>query len=138
MQIHHCSSKTLPSLPFLKISLSFFQQDVCHSLQSKIYVSCYMAAGKYKTITIRVPDGGKERNKQTNTFWVTFSLRDFKGQACYVSRPDVPPKVPTHPSATERKIEWLLAKTGKEHLFQINLVLLPMASCKAFAKLAVP
>ena len=47
-----------------------------------------------------------------------------------------PPEVPTRPTATERKIEWLLCKTSKEQMFRINLVILPMSSCKAFERIA--
>ena len=45
-------------------------------------------------------------------------------------------QVPTRPTATERKIEWLLNKTGKEQMFKVNLAIMPMASCKAFERLA--
>ena len=47
-------------------------------------------------------------------------------------------EVPSEPAASERKIEWLLSKTGKESMFVINLLLLPMANCKSFEKLLVP
>ena len=46
-------------------------------------------------------------------------------------------QVPTRPIPTERKIEWLLSKTGKEQMFKINLAILPMSSCKAFERLMV-
>ena len=44
-------------------------------------------------------------------------------------------QVPTRPTATERKIEWLLRKTSRDQMFRVNLVIMPMSGCKAFEKL---